>query len=177
MIVRTIFGDSVFEESAYAEHRYLTLFYVQVIPRSCDIRQNVIYSDVCVPFIAINQLRTLYQTAKVARFMKDFQLFALTDIPKYVAVTVNKTAESVILSDQCQRKGGYVYECPLTQLDKTDCDVNTLNDCIVHIRRIMGSFTHVQRIRDLYVVATNEKPLKIYVDDVTMADGSECFRL
>lgn len=58
-----IFGDDEFQQSAYSVHRHLTLFYVTVVPRSCDITQNIIHSDVCVPFIATNELRTLYQVS------------------------------------------------------------------------------------------------------------------
>ncbi|KHN80963.1 hypothetical protein Tcan_15642 [Toxocara canis] len=156
-IMKTIFGESAFQESAYSEHRYLTLFYVTVIPRSCDIAQNVIHSDVCAPFIPTNQLRTLYQAAKIARFINDSRFFVLTDVPKYIATTTNKTTEVVILSDACTRKGGFLYDCPISQMGESECEVNTLNNCVVHVRRVTGSFTHVQRLRDLYVVATNEK--------------------
>uniref|UniRef100_A0A915C620 Envelope protein n=1 Tax=Parascaris univalens TaxID=6257 RepID=A0A915C620_PARUN len=156
-IMKMLFGDDEFQQSAYSVHRYLTLFYVTVVPRSCDLTQNIIHSDVCAPFIAANELRTLYQTAKIARFINESRFFVLTDIPKYIATTVNRTTEAVILSDLCQRKGGYVYDCPMSQLDTSECEVNTLNNCVVHVRRVNGSFTHVQRLRDLFVVATNEK--------------------
>ncbi|VDM24975.1 unnamed protein product [Toxocara canis] len=107
-----------------------------------------------------NELLTateLNGAAKIARFINDSRFFVLTDVPKYIATTTNKTTEVVILSDACTRKGGFLYDCPISQMGESECEVNTLNNCVVHVRRVTGSFTHVQRLRDLYVVATNEK--------------------